>query len=63
MDAALDPRIAENKSISGTVAGNANVLIFPDLQSANITAKQLITLPDPDSTDLSLPVFQSQLPK
>ena len=41
MDAALDPRIAENKSISGSVAGNANVLIFPDLQSANITAKTI----------------------
>ena len=29
MDAALDPRIAENKSISGSVAGNANVLNLP----------------------------------
>ena len=28
LDAALDPRVAENKSLSGTVAGNANVLIF-----------------------------------
>lgn len=41
MDAALDPRIAENKSVEGSVAGNANVLIFPDLQSANITAKAI----------------------
>ena len=41
LDAALDPRVAENKSLSGTVAGNANVLIFPDLQSANIASKAI----------------------
>lgn len=39
LDAALDPRVAKNKSVTGTVAGNANVLIFPDLQSANIASK------------------------
>ena len=39
LDAALDPRVAANKSITGPVAGRANVLIFPDLQSANIASK------------------------
>ena len=39
LDAALDPRVAANKSITGSVAGRANVLIFPDLQSANIASK------------------------
>ncbi len=39
LDAALDPRVAKNKSVTGTVAGNANILIFPDLQSANIASK------------------------
>lgn len=41
MDSALDPRIAQNKSLEGAVAGRANVLIFPDLQSANITSKAI----------------------
>jgi phosphate acetyltransferase len=39
VDAALDPVIAETKSIEGPVAGRANVLIFPDLHSANIASK------------------------
>ena len=41
LDAALDIRVAKNKSIKGQVAGNANVLIFPDLNSANITSKAI----------------------
>ena len=39
VDAALDPIVANNKSIKGSVAGQANVLIFPDLHSANIASK------------------------
>ncbi len=39
VDAALDPFVAEQKSITGSVAGKANVLIFPDLNSGNIASK------------------------
>jgi phosphate acetyltransferase len=39
VDAALDPHVAETKQVAGTVAGRANVLIFPDLASANIGFK------------------------
>jgi len=39
VDAALDAVIAQTKKIEGPVAGQANVLIFPDLHSANIASK------------------------
>ena len=39
VDAALDPHVAETKQVAGAVAGRANVLIFPDLASANIGFK------------------------
>ncbi|MGB0744097.1 MAG: phosphate acyltransferase [Opitutales bacterium] len=39
VDAALDASIAKAKGIGGPVAGAANVLIFPDLHSANIASK------------------------
>jgi phosphotransacetylase len=39
VDAALDPATAITKSIGGPVAGRANVLIFPDLNSSNIGSK------------------------
>ena len=38
-DAALDPFVAEQKEIGGSVAGQANVLVFPDLNSGNIASK------------------------
>ena len=41
LDAALDSRVAKNKNLKGPVAGHANVLIFPDLQSANIASKAI----------------------
>lgn len=39
VDAALDPYVAEQKGIESSVAGKANVLIFPDLNSGNIASK------------------------
>ena len=44
VDAALDAITAQAKQIDGPVAGHANVLIFPDLHSANIASKLVDTL-------------------
>jgi phosphate acetyltransferase len=42
LDAALDPMVAEQKGLTASeVAGRANVLVFPDLNSGNIAAKML----------------------
>ncbi len=38
-DAAIIPRVAQKKVKNSTVAGNANVLIFPDLDAGNIGYK------------------------
>lgn len=40
-DAALVPEIAQRKNPEGKIMGNANVLIFPELNSGNIASKLL----------------------
>ncbi len=39
VDAALDPEVGRRKALGSVVAGHANVLIFPDLDSGNIGYK------------------------
>ena len=42
VDVALLPEAAERKHVSSLVAGKADVLVFPDLNSANIASKLLV---------------------
>lgn len=39
LDASIEPSVAERKAPGSKVAGKANILIFPDLQAANIGYK------------------------
>ncbi|WP_149541098.1 bifunctional enoyl-CoA hydratase/phosphate acetyltransferase [Siccirubricoccus phaeus] len=52
MDNAVDVEAAKTKGIAGMVAGHADVLIAPNLESGNMLAKQLVFLSDADTGGL-----------
>jgi phosphate butyryltransferase len=52
MDNAVDIEAAKTKGIAGMVAGHADVLIAPNLESGNMLAKQLVFLSDADTGGL-----------
>jgi len=63
VDAALRPDAAAAKGIKSSVAGRANVLIFPDLSSGNIASKMIQALSGADCygqvlTGLTKPVAE-----
>lgn len=53
-DNAISPEAAKAKHISSTVAGDADILLVPDLEAGNILAKQLVYLADAEDAGLVL---------
>ena len=53
-DNAISPAAALAKGIVSQVAGCADILVAPDLESANMMAKQLIYLADADAAGIVL---------
>jgi len=54
MDNAISLEAAMNKGIASPVAGDADILLAPDLEAGNICAKQLTFLADADAAGLVL---------
>jgi phosphotransacetylase len=54
MDNAISKKAAETKGIMSTVAGDADILIAPDLEAGNILVKQLTFLANADGAGLVL---------
>jgi phosphotransacetylase len=54
MDNAISPEAAKTKGIASEVAGDADILVTPDLEAGNILAKQLTFLADADAAGLVL---------
>src|SRR5206468_11424521 len=54
LDNAIDPEAARIKGIDSPVAGRANVLIVPDLESGNMLAKSLSFLAGADAAGIVL---------
>jgi phosphate acetyltransferase len=53
-DNAVDPEAARIKGINSPVAGRAQILVVPDLESGNMLAKNLIFLSKADSAGIVL---------
>lgn len=54
MDNAISPEAAKTKGIASPVAGEADILVAPDLEAGNILAKQLTFLANADAAGLVL---------
>lgn len=54
MDNAISPEAAKTKGIVSPVAGDADILLAPDLEAGNILAKQLTFLANADAAGLVL---------
>jgi phosphate acetyltransferase len=53
-DNAIDPEAARIKGITSPVAGQADILLVPDLESGNMLAKQLLYFAGADGAGLVL---------
>jgi len=54
LDNAISPEAAKIKNITGPVAGQADILVVPDLEAGNMLAKSLTFLMDADSAGVVL---------
>lgn len=54
MDNAISPEAAKTKGITSPVAGDADILLAPDLEAGNILAKQLTFLANADAAGVVL---------
>ena len=54
MDNAISPEAAKTKGISSLVAGDADILLVPDLEAGNILAKLLTFLANADAAGIVL---------
>jgi phosphate acetyltransferase len=54
LDNAISLEAAQIKKITGPVAGDADILVVPDLEAGNVLAKSLSFLADADSAGLVL---------
>lgn len=46
MDLAIDPEAAVHKGVTNPVAGNADILLFPNIDAGNITYKMVVRTPN-----------------
>ncbi len=54
MDNAIDPEAARIKGLTSPVAGQAQILVTPDLEAGNMLAKNLIFMAQADSAGIAL---------